>query len=226
MMKIKTLLIDLDGTLLGAHSTSLNFYFTYYFVKSLRKYGFSVFQSLRLLHKLKLSMRESSHQMNGIINWDKAVAFFSQLSGKNLTEAREILTTTSMECFKKSSPTIFPIPEAIEFINWAKNHFRLILATNPLWPLDVVHYRLSVAEIHESNFEFITHAGIMSSSKPYVEYYKELKQMKELIPESCLMIGNDEKKDGPARLIGTEVFIIKSAADFKVLRAKLEQELL
>lgn len=170
-------------------------------------------------------MREKEHQKNGITNWEKAVAFFSQLSGRSLADSKRILTETSMKCFVKSQPTLFAMPEAINFIAWAKNHYRLILATNPLWPLDVVHFRLSVAQIHQSNFEFITHAEVMSSSKPHVEYYEELKQMKDLDPAACLMIGNDEKKDGPARLIGTEVFIIHQASDFLKLKTLLEKDM-
>lgn len=222
-MKIKTLLIDLDGTLLGAHSFWLNIFFTFHFVNSLRKQGFSVYNALRTLHLLKLSMRSKSHQKNGVLNWSKAVNFFSQLSGKSLLDSEKILTSTSMFCFQKSQTTLFPKSEAKEFVGWAKNHYRLILATNPLWPLDVVLFRLAIAEIHQDNFEFITHAGNMSASKPHIEYYEELQSLKELEAKSCIMIGNDEKKDGPAREIGIEVFIIDKSSDFSKLRAHLEK---
>ena len=195
-MKLKTLLIDLDGTLLGAHSFWLSLFFTFNFVNSLRKHGFSVLEAASILHKLQLSMRQKSHQKNGVINWTKAVTFFSQLSGKSLEDSKKILTSTSLLCFQKSRATLYSQPEAKEFVAWAKNHYRLILATNPLWPLEVVLYRLAIAEIAENNFEFITHAGNMSASKPHVEYYQELQLMKDLKAESCLMIGNDEKKDG------------------------------
>ncbi|MDD4976113.1 MAG: HAD family hydrolase [Bacteriovorax sp.] len=223
-MKLKTLLIDLDGTILGAHSFWLSIFFTFNFVNSLRKHGFPVLEAIRILHKLKLAMRQPSHQKNGIINWTKAVTFFSQLSGKSFEDSKKILTSTSLICFQKSRATLYAQTEAKEFIAWAKNHYRLILATNPLWPLEVVLYRLSIAEIHEDNFEFITHAGNMSASKPHVEYYQELQSMKDLAAGSCLMIGNDEKKDGPAREIGVEVFIIERSSDFIKLRTRLEKD--
>lgn len=223
-MKFKTLLIDLDGTLLGAHTIRLNFYFTYYFIKALHQYDFSIIKAAKVLHKLKLSMRQKSHQRNNVVNWEKAIEFFSQLSGKSLEDSRIILTKTAMICFQKSRPTLYPMNEAKDFILWAKKHYTLILATNPLWPLDVVLYRLSIAEITQDNFEFITHAEVMSSSKPHVEYYQELQSMKNLEANSCLMIGNDEKKDGPAREIGVEVFIIENPLDFITLRKKLEAD--
>ncbi|MFA6238170.1 MAG: HAD family hydrolase [Bacteriovorax sp.] len=219
----KTLLIDLDGTLLGAHSFWLHLFFTFNFVRSLTKHGFSIVSALKVLHQLKLSMRRKSHQKNGIINWTKAVKFFSELSGKSVIESEKILTSTSLLCFQKSRMTLYAQPEAKEFVAWAKNRYRLILATNPLWPLEVVLFRLGIAEIHEDNFEFITHAGVMSASKPHVEYYEELKTMRELHAPTCLMIGNDEEKDGPARDIGMEVVIIETPSDFTKLKSLLDQ---
>lgn len=224
-MKLKTLLIDLDGTLLGAHTFWLHVFFTFNFVSALRSHKFSTYKALYVLHNLKLSMRQKNHQKNGIPNWKKSVMYFSQLSGRDLSESERILTAAALTCFQKSKRTLFAQKEAIEFIAWAKNHYELILATNPLWPLEVVLYRLSIAEIHESNFSFITHAGIMSASKPHVEYYQELLGMRSLTGDNCLMIGNDEEKDGPARKLGSEVVIIEKSSDFIKLMNRLKKEM-
>jgi len=221
MMKT-TLLIDLDGTLLGAHSRRLHWYFITAFVGELKNLGFGILKSLAILHKLKISVRDSSHQMNGIPNWEKSIVFFSQLTDLSPAQSRIHLTEMSMKCFVHARPSLYELKEAQDFILWAKDHYRLILATNPMWPSAVVDYRLKIAGIAPSEFEFITHAENMSSCKPNVQYYSELKNKLNLRPEECFMIGNDEKKDGPARDIGIDVFIIKSPADFRVLKKKLE----
>ncbi len=221
MMKT-TLLIDLDGTLLGAHPRKLHWYFISAFVKELKPLGFGFIQALLILHKLKISVRDSSHQMNGVVNWEKSIAFFSQLTALQPEEARSHLTDMSMKCFVHARPSLYELKEAQEFILWAKDHYKLILATNPMWPAAVVDYRLEIAGIQPSEFEFITHAENMSSCKPNVHYYQELKNKLNLKPEECFMIGNDEEKDGPAREIGVDVFILKSPSDFRVLRKKLE----
>lgn len=218
----KTLLIDLDGTLLGAHPKRLHWYFIVAFVRSLKKLGFSWPRALSILHRLKLAVRSPSHQMNGVPNWDKSVVFFSQLTGLSEEESREKLTSISMQCFVHAKPSLYAMKEAQHFVEWAKNHYRLVLATNPMWPAAVVDYRLAIAEISPAEFSFITHAENMSSCKPNVQYYHELKKKLNLIPEECLMIGNDEKKDGPARELGIEVVIISSPSDFIRLRQKLE----
>lgn len=218
----KTLLIDLDGTLLGAHPKRLHWYFIVAFVRSLGKLGFNWLRSLFILHRLKLAIRSPSHQMNGVPNWDKSIAFFSRLTGLSESESREKLTAISMNCFVHAKPSLYAMDEAQQFVEWAKNYYRLVLATNPMWPAAVVDYRLGIAGILPTEFSFITHAENMSSCKPNVQYYHELKNKLNLIPEQCLMIGNDEKKDGPAREIGIEVVIIRTPADFIRLRHKLE----
>lgn len=223
-MKSKTLLIDLDGTLLGAHPIRLHFLFIVNFVRALRSRGFSIWESLKILHLLKLSMRNATHQKNGITNWEKSINFFSQLSKLSIEESKTLLTDTSIHCFIKASPALFSVNEAKDFVMWAKNHYHLILATNPLWPLAVVEYRLGIAEIEKENFEFITHAGNMSSCKPHVEYYQELSEKLKLNSSECLMIGNDQKKDGPAKQIGIDVVIINKPADFKNLQQMLQKE--
>lgn len=223
-MKTKTLLIDLDGTLLGAHPLRLRLFFIFNFVSSLRKLGFSIWQSLRILHQLKLSVRDPKHQKNGVTNWEKSINFFSQLSNLSAIESLSILNQTSMQCFVNSRNALYPMEEAKNFIEWAKNHYQLILATNPLWPLEVVEYRLKIAEIDKENFQFITHANNMSSCKPHVEYYKELHEKLNLNTNNCLMIGNDHKKDGPASSIGIDVVIIENPSDFITLQAKLQKE--
>ncbi|MGZ3790158.1 MAG: HAD family hydrolase, partial [Bacteriovorax sp.] len=172
----------------------------------------------------KLSMRDPAHQKNGVFNWEKANKSFSQLSGLSLEKSRPLLELTSMRCFKGARSSLYAIPEAQEFIRFARNHYRLILATNPMWPLAVVEYRLELAEIEKENFEFITHAENMSAIKPYVEYYRELVEGLGLKASECLMIGNDPKKDGPAKALGIEVLIIKSPADFLGLKSRLEKE--
>jgi FMN phosphatase YigB (HAD superfamily) len=225
MKNTKTLLIDLDGTLLGAHYTRLQLSFIRSFVSSLGKAGFGPLKSLKLLHQLKLAIRKVDHQNNGVVNWDKSVNFFSQLSGLSPEDSRRILTPASMKCFQDSRTTLYAVPEAQDFINWAKNHYTLILATNPLWPLNVVLYRLSIAGISPEHFQLITHAENMSACKPNVEYYHELSEKLKLDPTTTLMIGNDHKKDGPAKQLGIDVVILENFSDYKKLRARLQKEL-
>jgi FMN phosphatase YigB (HAD superfamily) len=220
-MKRKWLLLDLDGTLLGSAKLPLHLGFAFYFVSGLRAYGLSSLQGLRVLHQLKKAMSASSHQKDGIPNWSKATRFFSNLSGLSEEQGQNILPELAKHCFQKCHFAFFSVPEAQRFVEWASEHFLLVLATNPLWPLEVVQYRLGLAGISENVFEFITHAGNMSSIKPHFSYYSELQEKKQLPSAECLMVGNDVAKDGPAEKVGIEVFIVRKPSDFKILQEKL-----
>jgi FMN phosphatase YigB (HAD superfamily) len=224
-MKYQYLLLDLDGTLLGSQSLSLNLRFTIQFVRTLRAAGFPIWRGLRILHKQKLKIRDISHQHNKIKNLDKAYSFFSELSGLSLKESTELLSVAARDCFQYASPAFYQIPEALEFLEWAKPRYKLALATNPLWPKEIVHYRLKLANISPDIFEFITHAENMSACKPHVHYYRELLETWNLSPEKCIMVGNDKIKDGPAELVGIDTFILNQHSDFTALRKKLEKSL-
>jgi FMN phosphatase YigB (HAD superfamily) len=225
-MKKKVLLIDLDGTLLGTKTLRLHVLFSFWFVHCLMSHKIGILEALKLLHQIKTKMRESWHQKKSPVNWSKAISFFSQITGRNKLDCEKILSFACLYSFKKANSALYPLENAISFIDWAKNHYRLILATNPMWPLEVVEYRLQIAGIDKNKFEFITNAGNMTAIKPYVEYYEELVTKLNLNPQDCLMIGNDEVKDGPARKIQIEVVIIEHPKDFIVLRSRLEKEML
>lgn len=224
MPKCSTLLIDLDGTLLGGNTPLLHLAFTYHFLNNLKKWDMSRLTSLKVLHELKLKIRDKNHQANGVTNFEKSAQFFSHLSGKSLEDSYAILEETALICFQKSAFTLYPMPEAIEFIAWARPRYNLILATNPLWTPEVVNYRLGIAKITEESFSFITHSKNMSSCKPNPEYYHELIKLKNLNPNECLMIGNSHKKDGPAKDAGVSVEIIRSGKDFRTIRKQLEAQ--
>lgn len=220
----KTLLIDLDGTLLGANTLKLHLSFAYHFVRYLHSQGIPLIQSMIILQKMKNQLNDIRHQNNNISNLEKSVHFFSIASSFSKEKSEQILRSASLNCFQKSRATLFSIPQAISFVEWAKGRYNLVLATNPLWPESVVHYRLGVANISPDNFSFITHAENMSSCKPYVQYYQELQKKLQLNTSECLMIGNSERKDGPAREIGSQVFLIKRFSDFDIIQKKLEEK--
>lgn len=224
-MKYQYLLLDLDGTLLGSRSHKLNLKFIVQFVRSLRAQGFTLFKALQILHFQKKKMLDLSHQKNGVLNIRKSVQFFSELSGLPESQAKQVLFATARQCFQSARSAFYPIPEALDFLEWASSRYKLILATNPMWPLDIVQYRLELAGIPAETFEFITHAENMSACKPHVQYYQELLELRGLTASECIMIGNDEYKDGPAAAVGVEVFILKQHSDFSLLRQKLEKSL-
>lgn len=86
---------------------------------------------------------------------------------------------------------------------------KLVLATNPLFPIEAVEARLQWVNIDPADFELITNYENMSYAKPNPKYYEEILKKISKSPENCLMIGNDLKEDAAASKIGIKTLIVE-----------------
>ena len=84
---------------------------------------------------------------------------------------------------------------------------KIIIASNPLWPLTAQEKRLEWAGIGDINYYLITHIENMKYCKPRLEYYKEICEIIDEKPESCLMVGNDEVNDMVVSQMGMHTFL-------------------
>jgi FMN phosphatase YigB (HAD superfamily) len=84
-----------------------------------------------------------------------------------------------------------------------------------VWPYDAVRRRMEWGGVGDLPFEFISHSQTMTRCKPSVDYYRELLERIGRTPEQCLMIGNDARKDLPAREIGIETYLLGSYDELK-----------
>ena len=101
-----------------------------------------------------------------------------------------------------------PYPRANDILDCARrNGFRIILATNPLFPAVATHTRIRLGGMDPSDFEYITAYENSSHCKPNPDYFRELLEKLGLTPDECVMIGNDTKDDFAAHALGIPVFL-------------------
>lgn len=86
--------------------------------------------------------------------------------------------------------------------------YRLILATNPLFPAIATHSRVRWAGLATDDFEFITTYENSCHCKPNPLYYLDILESQGLKPEECVMVGNDVTEDMVARSLGMKVFLM------------------
>ena len=111
--------------------------------------------------------------------------------------------------FPHLSGHFVPIPGARETLELARRlDYRVVLATNPVWPLDAVRTRLRAGGLDDFTFDFISHSEVMTCCKPDPRYYRELLERLQARGEECLMIGNDPRKDLPAKEAAINTFLI------------------
>lgn len=87
--------------------------------------------------------------------------------------------------------------------------YKLVIATNPLFPLKAIHHRIRWAGFEPSEFEYITSYEQNHYCKPQLKYYEEILKDVGKSPEECMMVGNDVQEDIIAGKLGLKTFLIK-----------------
>lgn len=216
--KPKTLLLDLDGTLVD-QSFWVHPYFT---VQAFLNVGkiLGYWPALRFYSI-------STHALHSVDERRTNAERIRSALEEHLKRPKNLIDASIREIEEKLFPTMRryfrPIPEAQRFVEWAKTKHRLILATNPIWTSGPIRLRVSWAGIDPDVFEWITDSEVMKACKPHLEYYEQILQQKALAPEDCLMIGNDRENDGVASRLGIHTFIIGRDGSFDDLKRQLER---
>lgn len=99
-------------------------------------------------------------------------------------------------------------PEAGAFVDALAARVRLVLATNPVFPMIAQEARLNWAGVSPERFERITSYENSRFCKPNPAYFSALCEELELDPRDCLMVGNDTEEDGAAEKVGMRVFFL------------------
>jgi FMN phosphatase YigB (HAD superfamily) len=201
---VRHLLVDLDGTLLGNRSLPLSVDFSLRAIALLKKHVGWKRAARTLIEVHKEFDRPSKTRTNDI----RVIEIFAARMGIEPDAGRTMIRTSLSIIFPSLKRHFFPVPGSREFLDWAKERYPLTLATNPVWPLEIVKLRVEWAGIDPSIFGFITYANTMHACKPAPEYYEEVLAHRKLAAADCLLIGDDVKMDLPATQVGVPVFIV------------------
>jgi FMN phosphatase YigB (HAD superfamily) len=87
--------------------------------------------------------------------------------------------------------------------------YKLVIATNPLFPLKAIHHRIRWAGFEPSEFEYITSYEQNRYCKPQLKFYEEILKDIDKKSEECMMVGNDVQEDIIAGKLGLKTFLIK-----------------
>jgi FMN phosphatase YigB (HAD superfamily) len=200
----KTLLVDLDGTLVGSTEYRVRIEFLIRFFCWWSRHG-KAWKSLSVLAAIQKALES---EPSDLTNAKRVVQSIAPILDLPEASVDDLLNQCVREIFPPLQKHFFAIPGAQNFIHWAYSRYPLILATNPVWIPEVVEMRTQWAGLNMGLFRSFTHAHRMSACKPRKDYYLELLQQESLEPSNCLLIGNDFRKDGPASEVGIRVCIL------------------
>lgn len=202
---VRHLLVDLDGTLLGNRPVPLSLDFVAQALRGFRERTGSWGKGVRALWAIRREFETPSRERPNDVRVVEAVA---RRMNVGMEEARLFLRESVARIFPSLKRHFYPMPGALEFLEWAKGRYVLTLATNPVWPAEIARLRLEWAGIDPTIFGHVTDVRIMHACKPKREYYEEILQQLGASADDCLLIGNELKMDLPATRVGIPVFIV------------------
>ena len=129
--------------------------------------------------------------------------------------------------FDKARPTVRTPIKLHEVLKQLKQMgLRLVVASNPIYPRIAIEKRLAWIDVDPNDFELITHMENMNFVKPDTAYYQQICNMLGVLPEQCLMVGNDLRNDMSAAGINIKTFLTTDGGttDYGSLSSKDDQQ--
>ena len=206
-MKYEAILFDLDGTLLPL---DLDVFTKRYFTelsKVLAPYGYEPEALVKSIWTgTKAMMKNDGSMKNRDLFWKT----FAEITGRPTDEAEKICDTFYSNEFHLAREVCGENPLAIEAVKAARDAAgKVIVATNPLFPMVGQLSRLSWVGLTSDMFDMITSYEENSYCKPNPEYYRSICERLSLNPENCLMVGNDEDEDmHAAAALGMDTYLV------------------
>ena len=205
-MAIKVVLFDLDGTLLPMDQ---DLFLKTYMGKISRRMASFGYEPRELISSIMLGTRDmilnDGANTNEKVFWER----FCKIYGENALGDMEKFDAFYVEEFDSISSVCGHTPKALQTVNAIKKMgYRVALATNPVFPSIATEKRIAWAGFSTNDFEIFTTYENSHSSKPNLDYYREVAQKLNVLPEECLMVGNDVSDDMVARELGMKVFLL------------------
>ena len=203
-MSIKTVLFDLDGTLLPMDMDKFTeIYFKHLTIKA-ASFGYAPDNFPKSIWMCVAAMiKNTSKKTNCEVFWDT----FCSIYGADAIKDKPRLDEFYSNEFCNAKAACGFTEKSAEVISLLKSKgINVVLATNPLFPTIATENRIKWAGLSPDDFLLYTTYDNSCRSKPNPQYYTEITEKLGLDPKECLMVGNDVGEDMVAEDLGMKVF--------------------
>ena len=203
---IKNLLFDIDGTLVPLDTDEFTNVYFGYLCKKLAPHGYDKDSLVAAIWTgTKAMVMNDGTRTNMEAFWEK----FAEVLGPQVKDDEPLFEEFYKNEFNKARSVCHDNPLIPAFVKeYKEKGYRMIVASNPLFPIFAQKSRMTWAGINPDDFEYITSYENSHFCKPNPLYFKEIADTLGLNPEECLVIGNDVTEDGAAAQIGMKVFLV------------------
>jgi len=198
---------DFDGTLALLNEDR---FFNDYF-KSLG--DFLGMNPEELAKRITLIIREITISADGFRNnYERFMESFTKKFGGNAEEWEKIFKKFyESSHFKRLSNHFLPNNRVIMYMRERrKEGYKIVLATNPVFPRVAIAERLSWIGLREEDFDLITSMEDFHYCKPDPRYFLEICSKISEKPENCVMVGDDDEMDGACEDVGIKFIKVSS----------------
>ena len=203
---IKTILFDLDGTLLPM---DMDRFIASYFKRLAQKVAPLGYDGDELIAGIWAGITAMVKNDGSCTNEEAFWKKFTSLFGEKAEHDRPAFDEFYRVEFQEARKDCGFTEKAAKTVRILKeNGYRLVLATNPLFPAVATQSRVNWAGLSIDDFLFYTTYENCHYCKPNPKYYEELLHRLSLDPRDCLMVGNDVAEDMIAETLGMKVFLL------------------
>ena len=203
---IKTILFDLDGTLLPM---DLPVFIGDYFSRLTRRIVPLGYEPEGVMKGLRAGVKAMILNDGTCTNEERFWQAFSAVLGEDILEQKEDFDLFYQTEFNEIAKVCGYNANARKLIDMLHEMgLRTVLATSPLFPAVATESRIRWAGLTPEDFELYTTYENHTYCKPNPKYYEEVLAKIDCKPEECLMIGNDTRDDLIAETLGIKVFLL------------------
>lgn len=203
---MNTVFFDLDGTLLPMDQ---DVFAQGYFSELAKKFAPRGIDGKALIKCVWAGTKEMIENDGSMTNETRFWNAFASLMGDGILKLRPEFDEFYRNEFNNVKEKTGFTPLAAQCLALLKDKgYRLIAATNPIFPRDATVNRMKWAGVDPELFEYITTYEHCSYCKPNLHYYQEILTHTGLNAEDCLMVGNDVREDMCVSQLGMDTYLI------------------
>ena len=203
---MKTILFDLDGTLLPMDQDAFTKAYFRALTEKLIPHGYEPDALVKGIWTGTASMiKNDGRRTNEAVFWDA----FAGIFGDRVYRDKALFDAFYLAEFDRAKEVCGFDPEANVTVKALKSEgYRIILASNPIFPLTAQKRRMEWAGLDTDDFSYITSYENSCYCKPNPDYYREILSAIGCSAKDCLMVGNDTTEDIAAEDAGIQTFLL------------------
>lgn len=205
MNKFNTVLFDLDGTLLPINGEA----FEAIYFKGLSSYFLDKYEPKEFIKLIWTATKAMVLDTSSKTNEEAFMDALQALVNEDITWMQERFNQFYLNEFDQIKIAVTPNPSIQEAVKLLKEKgYRLIIATNPMFPKIAIEKRIEWTGCDRNDFEYVTSFEKNHYCKPQLKFYEEVLSDLNLDASQCLMVGNDINEDMIVSKLNMSTYLI------------------